>query len=256
LHAEREKIFHVKAAGGFADFRGVARNNTRSKGAIVMAGSYIPAPDAQALIWMQTYAGGIASAVGTYQLSVADSAAITAAVNLFESALMIASDPNTRTPVSINDKDEKRAAAEALCRQFANIIKFNAGISDAAKIAIGVRPVNPNRSPINVPDSSPLLNVIGATPGSQTVRYADSATPDSGAKPFGALQLQLFVAVETAPVVDPDAANFYGAFTKNPIGVGFDAADDGKMATYFARWASRRGDVGPWSLPVSMRIAA
>jgi hypothetical protein len=28
------------------------------------------------------------------------------------------------------------------------------------------------------------------------------------------------------------------------------------VATYFARWASRRGDVGPSSLPVSMRIAA
>jgi hypothetical protein len=54
----------------------------------------------------------------------------------------------------------------------------------------------------------------------------------------------------------PDTAGFYGAFTKNPVAVGFAGTDDGKMATYFARWASPRGDVGPWSLPVSMRIAA
>ena len=76
------------------------------------------------------------------------------------------------------------------------------------------------------------------------------------AKPFGAIQLQLFVAIGTAAVTDESAAQFYGAFTRNPVGVAFGAEDDGKVATYFARWATRRGDVGPWSLPVSMRIAA
>jgi len=70
------------------------------------------------------------------------------------------------------------------------------------------------------------------------------------------MQLQLFVAVGAEPSVDPAAAEFKGAFTKNPVAVGFVAGDDGKVATYFARWASRKGDVGPWSLPVSMRIAA
>jgi hypothetical protein len=79
------------------------------------------------------------------------------------------------------------------------------------------------------------------------LRYHDTFTPDSGAKPFGAANLQLFVAVGDLPVVDPDAASFYGAFTKNPVGVGFTAGDNGKQATYFARWASLKGDVGPWS---------
>ena len=119
-----------------------------------------------------------------------------------------------------------------------------------------MRPINPDRNPIEVPETSPLLNIIGCTPGAQTVRYADTNTPDSGAKPFGATSLQLFVAIADTAVDDPDLAAFHGAFTKNPIGVGFDAGDDGKMATYYARWASRKGDIGPWSLPVSMRVAA
>ena len=33
-------------------------------------------------------------------------------------------------------------------------------------------------------------------------------------------------------------------------------ADAGRCATYFARWAGRRGDTGPWSLGQSMRIVA
>src|SRR6185369_17430760 len=117
---------------------------------------------------------------------------------------------------------------EAICRQFAILIKFNAGISDPDKIAIGVRPVNPNREPIECPQTSPLLNVIAATPGAQTLRFADSMTPDSAAKPFGATELQLFVVVADAPTADPDQARFYGKFTKNPVGVALDPTDNGK----------------------------
>ena len=81
-------------------------------------------------------------------------------------------------------------------------------------------------------------------------------TPDSPAKPFGATELQLFRTIGTAPATDPEQAQFYGKFTKNPVGVAFQPADNGKQATYFARWASRRGEVGPWSAPVSLAIAA
>jgi len=221
-----------------------------------MANSYIPQQEAAALAWMQVFAAGITANPGMYELAAADATAIQNAVDAFEAAYDVAVNPATRTKGTINLKDETRAAAEAICRQYAKLIKYNAGISDSSKIDIGVRPVNNSREPVNVPDSSPLLNILGATPGSHTVRYADSGTPDSAAKPFGAAQLQLFVAVDTNPIANADGAEFYGAFTKNPIGVGFSETDDGKMATYFARWASLRGEVGPWSLPVSMRIAA
>lgn len=221
-----------------------------------MANNFIPAQDPQALIWMQTFSGGISSDPSLYLLTAPDAATIASAVNLFDLALAESSDPATRTPVTVAQKDDCRVAAEAVCRQFAILIKYNAGISDPDKIAIGVRPVNTSREPIPCPPTSPLLNVIAATPGVQTLRYADSTTPDSGKKPFGATELQLFVAVGTAPVTDPEAARFYGKFTKNPIGVDFDAADNGKQATFFARWASRRGQTGPWSLPVTMAIAA
>jgi len=221
-----------------------------------MTQPYIPAEDAAALSWMQVFSSGIAANPGLYQMSASEAAAITAAVGAFGTAYQLVVDPATKTKVTVAAKDDARESAEAICRQYAVLIKQNAGISDPDKIAIGVRPVNPNRDPVNVPQSSPLLNIIAATPGAQTLRYSDTMTPDSAAKPFGAISLQLFVAVGEAPTDDETAAQFYGNFTKNPVGVAFDPADDGKVATYFARWQSRRGDVGPWSLPVSMRIAA
>jgi hypothetical protein len=221
-----------------------------------VASDYIPKPDAEALIWMQTFAAGISASVATYDLVAADATAINAAVDAFASANSVAASPATRTPVSINLRDVARDAAESICRQYASQIKVNAGISDANKIAIGVRPINTDRVPVPPPGTSPLLNIVLATPGVQQLRFADSLTPDSGAKPIGAASLQVFVAVGTAAVTDPDAADFKGAFTRNPVAMDFPAADDGKVATYFARWANSKGEVGPWSLPVSMRIAA
>jgi hypothetical protein len=221
-----------------------------------MGSSYIPAQDGLALTWMQTFAAGISADPATYQLQTSDATAIQNAVDAFAAAYADAADPTQRTPVNVNLKDTTRNAAAQICRQYAMGIKVNAGISDADKIAIGVRPVNPSRTPINAPATSPLLNVIAATQGSQTLRYADSMSPDSPAKPFGATELLLFVAIAADIVVDPEEAKFVGKFTKNPVSVGFVADDNGKQATYFARWASRRGDVGPWSSPVTLAIAA
>ena len=221
-----------------------------------MTDNLIPAPDGLALTWMKHFCGGIVADPARYFCSQPDCQNLLDVVNGYDRAYMLATAKPTRTSVTIDEKDVARAVAERTCRQYAGLIRSNSGITDSDKIAIGVRPVNPDRTPIYAPETSPLLNVVGATPGSQTLRYADSTTPETGKKPFGAVQIQIFVSIDGAVVPDPEAARFVGAFTRNPVGVAFEHADDGKVATYFARWGGRRGDVGPWSLPASMRIAA
>jgi uncharacterized small protein (DUF1192 family) len=218
--------------------------------------SYIPAEDAQFRTWAEAFAGGISADPPRYFLTPAQAASIQGVVDDFVAKLAIATNESTRTKPTIIAKDDARHVAESLCRQYAILIKDNAGISDDDKVAIGVRPINPNREPINCPQTSPLLNIVAATPGSHTVRFSDSMDPEKRAKPFGASELQLFLAIteeDQAPLTD---AKFYAKVTKNPVGVEFSQADDGKVATYYARWASVRGEVGPWSLPVSIRIAA
>lgn len=218
--------------------------------------SYIPAEDPNALLWMRAFSDGITANPSLFMLTASDAADIAAAVDAFDNALSTATNPSTRTESAVSLKNQTRNSAEQICRQFVKLIKYNAGISDQAKIDIGVRPEHTSREPIHCPQSSPLINVLGNTPGAQTLRYADSNTPDSGAKPFGAIQLQLFVAIAETPTDNADDAEYYGSFTRNPVPVAFAQADDGKVATYFARWIGKRGDTGQWSQPISMRIAA
>jgi hypothetical protein len=205
---------------------------------------------------MEAFAGGISANPSLYMLSPADAASIQNAVDSYAAAFALAKNPATATRVTVCDKDQARTATEQICRRFCSLIKFNAGVSDPDKLAIGVRPLNRGRRPINCPMTSPLVKIQAATPGRQTLFFSDSLSPDSRGKPFGAIHLQLFVAMGDTGSASPESARFYGTFTRNPISVQFTHEDDGKVASYFARWASRRNQVGPWSAPVSMRVAA
>ncbi|MGI9014190.1 MAG: hypothetical protein ACR2GY_08070 [Phycisphaerales bacterium] len=217
---------------------------------------YIPIEDAAFRDWATNFRDRVQADPALYGFVAADGDSIGVVVDDFVAKYDIAEAPITRTKQTVADKSAARATAESLLRQYSIDVKYNAGVTDGDKINLGVRPVNTNRQPIEVPQTSPLLNVLGATPGSHTVVYADTTTPDSKKKPFGASELQLFMAVTDADNATLAEAAFYGKFTKNPIGVEFNAGQTQKVATYWARWASVRGETGPWSLPISMTIAA
>lgn len=221
-----------------------------------MSTPFIPPKDKEMLAWMRGFRDTLLASPATYLLSQSDGQAVADAVNAFEAAMIALDQKVNRNPVNINLKNTTRNAALAICRQYASLIKPSAGISDAAKIAAGVPPINPNREPRPVPVTSPILNIIAATPGAHTLRFADSMDTEKRARPFGAANIQIFVAITDEPIQDESHAHFLGAYTKSPIAVAFTAEDDGKLASYIGRWASVSGDTGPFSVPVSMRISA
>lgn len=225
-----------------------------------MTQPYFPRADSSALAWTRNFAAGIASDPRKFSLTEEDAQAISAAVEAFADAYRLTVDPATATPVATVAKNQARCAAESLCRRYVGLIKPDWRVSDADKIALGVPP--PRKSgkgtPVHVPQSAPLLKITGFTGAGagHELRVSDSASPCRIAKPSGAAELQLFVAVADDLVRDPEQARFRGVITRNIATVGFEHSEGGKTATYFARWSGPRGDVGPWSSPVSMMIAA
>ena len=216
---------------------------------------YLPQEDALFRTYAESFVSGITANPALYMMTGAQAASVQAAVQDFVEKMAIAEEPSTRTSQTIADRKNARSVAEGLIRRYAMLIKENTGISDGDKLAIGVRPINVSREPIECPQSMPVINIVGNTPGAQTLRFVDSVTQKKQ-KPFGASEVQLFVAIGPAPATDPTTAKFVGKFTKNPIAVPFSAGQGGLYATYFARWASVRGETGPFGVPASMRIAA
>jgi hypothetical protein len=217
---------------------------------------YIPSNEDGFQTWGLNFANTISGNPPQWMLTAAQALSIQNAVDDFVAKKIIANTELTRNKQTIADKDDARSIAETMCRQYAMMIKDNIGITDGDKLLVGVRPINPDRENIDPPSTQPLLNILGNTPGIQTVVYADTTTPDSKAKAPGATSLQLFRGIGTEENLPVSQCQFYGAMTRNPIDVEFDEDDDGKISTFYARWANAKGEVGPFSLPISMRIAA
>lgn len=227
-----------------------------------MADSYIPRSQSGAANWLRTFATVIGRDPLAYHLGVADAAAIQSAVNAFDAAYLLTTHPSTRTLPAIAGKDDARAAAERVCQQYYVRIKADDGVSDALKFNAGVRPMNRGRSRIQCPPDAPMLAVISVTPGRHVLQY-HNVDSSAARKPFGAIGLQLMMkladatdATEATDADGPIDARLQGTYTRNPMTVHFDRHDDLKIATYVARWCSRRGDTGAWSAPVSMRVVA
>jgi hypothetical protein len=218
---------------------------------------YMGTSDAAKLTWMQGFKGALQANPSAYFVGSADLASIMMAIDAFAAALAISSAVGTRTKTTISLKDDLRSAAAAICRQYVRLIKWNAGISDQAKIDAGIKPptiiVGEDRA---CPVSSPIISVTAATNGAHTLTYVDSLDQYVRRKPAGADGLLLFRAIAAAPVTDVSQMHLYRKYTTSPMPVFFDAPENGKIASYVGRWIGQRGDMSTPSPAVSMPIAA
>jgi hypothetical protein len=111
-----------------------------------MPNPYIPRADAEFLSMAQSFAKGISDDPARYMLAPAQAESIQGAVDRFVAAFKVATNEATRNKGTVINKDDARHIAEQLIRQYAMLIKGNAGIDDSDKINIGVPPVNRSRT--------------------------------------------------------------------------------------------------------------
>ena len=218
--------------------------------------SWIPLEDSLLDPFVNNFQTLIAATPTAYNLVVADATAITAAYNTWRTAYLAATNPTTRTKATVATKNLQKANVLAVVRRYATTIRANVGVSDALKIGLGLRVRDTTPTPVPPPSTKPELSIARIDVGVQEVLARDEGAGAVRARPRGSVGLLLYRAVGAAPVGSADEATFL-TFVGNPrVASTFDAADRGKFATYFARWTNARGEVGPWSNPVSASIAA
>lgn len=221
-----------------------------------MAAPYIPPKEADLINWSQNFADLILASPSTYGLAPSDAAAIVAANDPWQAAYVTATNPGTRTEVTVAAKNAAKIAAVIVFRTYAAQVRINPGVSNSDKLDLGLNLPNNAPSPIVVPPTFPLISIAGAGPGQHEIRFADSTTPSARAKPQNVIQMLLFRGIAVGPIVDPALCAFHAGVTKQPYQSIFsNPADAGKVATYFGRWVTRTGELGPWSAATSMTIA-
>lgn len=220
-----------------------------------MTTPYIPPKDVDFLAWLDNFDDLVAVNFAAYGLTAPEAASITNVRTDYDSAFAAATNPVTRTPVTVAAKDTAKAIALATVRPLAQKIRDNSAVTDEQRVELGLTVPDTSPTPVPAPVTFPLLDILRATPGQHWLQYRDSDTPTTKAKPEGADGMELWLVVGDLPVVDVEGAQYVGSVTKCPVAVTLEVGDNGKIATYFGRWVTRRGLAGPWSSPVSMTIA-
>lgn len=211
------------------------------------AAPYVPPKDADFANWADNFATLITASPSTYGLDSIAAAAIQAENDAFQLAFTAATNPGTRTPVTVAAKDSARITCQALMRVYASQIRLNPGVTNSDKIDLGLNLPNPIPSPIPAPTSFPVLNLVQAAYLTHQFKYQDSILAVGKAKAPGSVQMELRANVGAVAGTDPETFITKQWATKSPFLVQWDAGDAGKLATYAARWVTRRGLVGPWS---------
>jgi hypothetical protein len=121
-----------------------------------------------------------------------------------------------------------------------------------------------------------MIAFESAKPCEHRLRYFDPKFPTRFAKPPGVVQCQVFVVIsdgaltakrlgnlppritgrraQTYRHADDELITFVHIATRHVFTVPHKAKHIGKTATYFARWATKRGLTSLWSAPVSIGI--
>jgi len=236
---------------------GRAVEGAAETGAFNMSDNYIPRADKKAVHWYRGFRNAVAEDPARFGLMSGDVAAMDDVLLPLEQAFR-EMPAGGKYPALTARKDGALGTCENLMRTYAMIVKSNLGVADESKILVGIRPKNIGRSRIPCPTTAPAVKVVSATQGVHTLIYFDPENGGAKRKPRGARALELFVAVRESSVIelDPQKCNYYGAFTRSPIGVQFNAAQNGMQATYRARWSGSNGRTGPWSSFATMTICA
>ncbi len=221
-----------------------------------MANGYMPRADSEAFNWMTTFAKEISNHPERYKITAPAIMQLNEAVNGFRNAYLKATDPQTRTTSAVNGKDTARKNAEEVIRPIYNQIKMDTTIGDDDKINAGVRPINSSRTRIAAPSTVPTLYLKEAGPGVHILSFSDQSSSYRIAKPAGAVGLQVMRLLSDRPIESEKELTYFQTFTRNKNRITYTWADDLKIATYAGRWITRKGEVGMWSKPVSLRVSA
>lgn len=202
--------------------------------------------------WLTNFINVLSAEPEVYEVNAAVIAQLDLVKAAFDDAFAAAGVNNRKAKTPGTYTQPMRAALDTayneaigLASQIARQIQVNNAISDADKLNAGVVPLNDDRTPIPTPATQPVLGLMSSGVGFHQLEFEDSLTPGLKSKPFGVMQVELYGQIHAVGATpNLDEARKIASFTKNPMIVTHNTADNGKEITYWSRYITRRGFEG------------
>ena len=216
--------------------------------------NWYPLAQADFLTFAQNYCGTIASAPTTYGCVAGDGTSLAAKLSDFETKFAASEAPETRTPVTIAQKDLSMGVLRAEMRRTYKKVRA-ANLAADLLIELGLKPIDQEPTSVPVPGTSPVLFVRKVEGRMVEMSISDELTPGKKAKPDGVAQYQIFShAGETAPA-ELSAWTLEGQGTRFVLAVTMPASvEPGTKVWFAARWLNGKAQAGAVSAPVATFI--
>ncbi|HEY0376982.1 MAG TPA: hypothetical protein VGC87_08500 [Pyrinomonadaceae bacterium] len=155
---------------------------------------------------------------------------------------------------ALQTKKNTRDSFESSLRSLVRRIQGLPTLTDAQRAGMGVGRRDTPRTASSMPTTRPIGNVDTSQRLRHTINFTDETTPNSRAKPEGAMGCEIWVKVGDPAPTDPSQLRFLATDTRTPYVAVYGGEDAGKVAHYMLRWVNKKGEQGPWSQTVSATI--
>jgi hypothetical protein len=209
--------------------------------------------DADIVAGSANFAALIATGFASYGLTSAQSTAFGLLNTALQSAYTAATNPSTRTPVTIQASRQAIINMRASAVLLAKIVYATASVTDAQLVALGLLP-RASRTPIPVPSTPPTVEVLSVSGRLVNIRVHDLDSERRGI-PFGARGANIYSFVGPEAPTDPRQYHYEGVTTRAKAQIIFpDSVVSGALVWLSASWVSARGQVSIGSTPISFTL--
>jgi hypothetical protein len=219
-----------------------------------MARNFYYGKDADIVAGSANFAALITAAPTTYGLSAAQATDFSALDATLQSAYTDAVSPTTRSPVSIQAKDQAIRGMRESAVNLAKIAYSTTTVSDTQLVALGLLP-RPSRAPVPPPAEAPVIDIVSTSGNTVTLRLHAADDSTRRGKPAGVDGASIFSFIGAAPPDTEDGWTFQGMASRTSVDITFPAGTaPGAKVWFTAFWFNSRKQQGPAALSVGTNI--
>jgi hypothetical protein len=165
---------------------------------------------------------------------------------VYEEALLAATDPVTRTKVTVQKKNDARDALKKFIRGMVKeYLANNHLVTNADRVLLGLPVHDDKPTPIDPPTDVPRGNADTSTHQRHFLSVESSASSKKG-KPDKVHGFEVWSKVGGEPPADETEWTYVNTATRSPMRIDYPMADVGKTVYYRFRWVNNRNQPGPW----------
>ncbi len=164
--------------------------------------------------------------------------------------------PMTKCMATTTARNEYQVIyTSALTLVFDTFLVNNPNLSAADKKAMGIHEYKGNgKTPLPDPTTVPIVEISQGAPLQHIVKFRNPAT-NRGGKPHGVGFLEVSYKVGDPAPEELSDANLHENIQISGQTITYLLSQRGKMVYFFARWGTRRGKYGPWTVMFTAIIA-